>query len=162
MTRSFPVIPILLILAVILLVLAPSIAAGIAQIEPVEFKGGVALATGGLGVVDVDNDHAWESHGAEAIAAFRCIESKGPSLTYREPNKGAVHLLCLGDDGRWYDVIIEYLKKGKIRLKSAFSPQNEAVKQSDAIRIWLEGKGATPWKGGPSTIEFRWHVPKPY
>jgi hypothetical protein len=162
MTRSIVFIPIGIILIVVLVALMPTIQAGISHIdaEPVEFQNGVAVATGGNGVIDIYGSHAWDTHGeAEAMAALECLENKGPSLTYREPNKGPVHFLCLGEDGKWYDVIVEMLKKGKMELKSAFSPKDGT---SSAIRVWLENKGATPWKAGPSTIELRWNIPKPW
>jgi hypothetical protein len=164
MKRSIFFIPILLVVALAMLAIMPVLQSSVSHVsvKPVEFENGVAVSTGGHRVVDVDNDHAWAKHGAEAIAALRCLEDKGPALTYREPDKGPVHLLCLGDDGKWYDVIIEYLRKGKIRLKSAFSPQNETANQANAIRTWLEGKGATTWRGGPSSIEYNWITPKPW
>ena len=158
MKRSIFFVPVLLIIVLAILALMPAIQASISHIEPVEFQGGVAVATGGHGVVDVYGSHAWDEHGlAEATAALQCLENNGPSLTYRERNNGPVHFLCLAKDGKWYDVIVEYLKKGKMELKSAFSPKDGT---SGTIRAWLESKGATPWKGGPSTIEFRWNVPE--
>ena len=161
MSRSIVAIPVGLIAIMALIALIPTLQAAPAVIDDIQAP---VLAASGDGIIDVYDDHSWGSHSiAEVSAAFRCLENNGPSMTFRERDNGPVHFLCQDPTtGAWYDVIVEYLDKGKMELKSAFSPKSTAQNQFSAIRTWLDGKGATVWKGGPSTIKFQWHIPPPW
>jgi hypothetical protein len=138
----------------------PVLQASVAQADPQLPEIDLALAAGGTGIIEVTGNHAWLAHDAEAIQALSCLENKGPQVTFREPRKGPVHFLCMADNGTWYDVIVEVAEKGKMKLKSAFSPKDGT---SARIYKWLNNKGATQWKSGPSTIKFDWGgFPKPW
>jgi len=163
MSRFFVAVPILLIAAIALLAIATSFSAGITQVDvpsvSLSDTDASVLAADGTGYLDIDDNHAWMAHDAEALRALSCLENKGPQVTFRERNKGPVHFLCMDDNGTWYDVIVDMLKKGRMKLKTAFSPKGG---DSNAIYQWLLDKGATKWNGGPSSIEFNWLINKPY
>ena len=95
--------------------------------------------------VRVLSDHA-SKHGGEEIEARTCLEQHAEWQIWREPNQ-RYHRLCRTENGMIYDQIVEWDGRQWVEI-TAFKPNPWGRGNHwNNIRIWLERKGATPYKG---------------
>lgn len=121
-------------------------------------QGAFALSTGATSkvtakrmaawTVHITSDHADARHGSEASSARNCLNRNGIWQVWREPN-GSYHRLCQTSGGEIFDQVVSWSEQTKRWEEvTAFKPNPFGKgKQWNAIRQWLEKKGATPYKG---------------
>jgi putative hemolysin len=98
--------------------------------------------------VQVASDHADIKHAGEAASARNCLDKHGTWQVWREPT-GSYHRLCRTPEGEIFDQVVRW-SEGNKRWEevTAFRPDPWGKGNVwNAIRQWLEKKGAAPYKG---------------